>query len=68
MGLGLPTDVTNQVAMQQMTGQVDMENQLAMQDAMGDQGGQSGKQSSSKPKADLSLEDNNTFTKLKRIL
>ena len=63
MGLGLPTDVTNQVAMQQMTGQVDMENQLAMQDAMG---GQDAKQPS-KPKADLSLESN-TFTKLKRIL
>jgi hypothetical protein len=76
-GMGLPTEVTNQVAQQQMVGQVDMENQLAMQNAMGqDQGGSPNKsstsskpkpQSNSQPKGDLSLEDT-TFTKLKRIL
>jgi len=27
-GIGLPTEVTNQVAQQQMMGQVDMENQI----------------------------------------
>ncbi len=74
-GMGLPTEVTNQVAQQQMVGQVDMENQIAMQDAMGqDQGNaQSNSSNASKPKSkpqpkgDLSLEDT-TFTKLKRIL
>jgi hypothetical protein len=64
MGLGLPVEVTNQVAQQQMVGQVDAENQIAMQQAMGDQQQNT---PASKPKADLSLEDN-TFTKLKRIL
>jgi hypothetical protein len=73
-GMGLPTEVTNQVAQQQMVGQVDAENQIAMQNAMGqDQGGSSSNSSKSKtqskpqPKGDLSLEDT-TFTKLKRIL
>jgi hypothetical protein len=74
-GMGLPTEVTNQVAQQQMVGQVDAENQIAMQDAMGQDQGGSKSSSSSKPKSqskpqpkgDLSLE-NTTFTKLKRIL
>lgn len=71
-GLGLPVEVTNQVAQQQMVGQVDAENQIAMQQALGDQGQKSSSSSSSakskpQPKGDLSLEDT-TFTKLKRIL
>ena len=74
-GIGLPTEVTNQVAQQQMMGQVDMENQIAMQDAMGQQdqqqkssgGSSKPKQTKKQPKGDLSLE-NTTFTKLRRIL
>mgnify|MGYP003703668497 FL=1 len=70
MGLGLPTEVTNQVATQQMVGQVDAENQLALAQAM-PQDNQGGGSSKPKPKteskADLSLEDK-TFSKLKRIL
>jgi len=79
-GLGIPVEVTNQVAQAQMVGQVDAENQLAMAQAMPqDQGAGSsgGSSSSSKPKpktedkktvkGDLSLE-NTTFSKLKRIL
>jgi hypothetical protein len=67
-GLGLPVEVTNQVATQQMVGQVDAENQLALAQSMPQEGQGGG---SSKPKteskADLSLEDK-TFNKLKRIL
>ena len=74
-GMGLPTEVTNQVAQQQMIGQVDAENEIAMQSAIGQDQGGSKSSSSSKPKSqskpqpkgDLSLE-NTTFTKLKRIL
>jgi len=70
MGLGLPTEVTNQVATQQMVGQVDAENQLALAQAM-PQDNQGGGSSKPKPKTesktDLSLEDK-TFSKLKRIL
>jgi hypothetical protein len=38
LGLGLPTQVTTQVAQQQMMGQVDGENQLAQAKAMNDAG------------------------------
>lgn len=80
-GLGLPTQVTTQVAQQQMMGQVDAENQVAMQGAMAAQNGE--QQQSNAPqeqtpvsrkqkpesttKGDLTLE-NGTFSKLKRIL
>jgi hypothetical protein len=37
-GIGLPSQVTTQVAQQQMMGQVDAENQIAMANAMPDQG------------------------------
>jgi hypothetical protein len=84
-GNGLPVEVTNQVAQQQMMGQVDAENQVAMANAMPQDPTQSGGSSSSssstssKPKdksksesssvkGDLSLKEDNTFTKLKRIL
>jgi hypothetical protein len=83
-GNGLPVEVTNQVAQAQMVGQVDMENQVAMANAM-PQDQQSGgnptsssstsskpkdksKSESSSVKGDLSLKEDNTFTKLKRIL
>ncbi len=83
-GNGLPVEVTNQVAQAQMVGQVDMENQVAMANAM-PQDQQSGgnptsssstsskpkdksKSESSNVKGDLSLKEDNTFTKLKRIL
>jgi hypothetical protein len=84
-GNGLPVEVTNQVAQQQMMGQVDAENQVAMANAMPQDPTQSGGSSSSTPstsskpkeksksesssvKGDLSLKEDNTFTKLKRIL
>jgi hypothetical protein len=82
-GIGMPTDLTNQVAQQQMIGQVDAENQVAMAKAMPKdpvQGGTSKTSSSSssksaskpaskpQPKGDLKLEDESTFTRLKRIL
>jgi hypothetical protein len=38
MGLGLPTEITTQVAQQQMMGQVDAENQFAQAQAMNDSG------------------------------
>lgn len=38
MGLGLPTEITTQVAQQQMMGQVDAENQVAQAQAMNDAG------------------------------
>jgi hypothetical protein len=69
-GLGLPTEVTTNVAQQQMIGQVDAENQIAMQSAMGQQdpaqaaqgGSQQADASSapakkSKPKSDSSKGD-----------
>ena len=75
-GIGLPTQVTTQVAQQQMMGQVDAENQIALQNALPQDnqssGGDSKASASSKqkpqPKGDLRLEDESTFTKLKRIL
>ena len=76
-GIGLPTAVTTQVAQQQMMGQVDAENQVAMAQAMpqpeqGQQGGDSKPQPKAKskpePRGDLTLEVDTTFTKLKRIL
>lgn len=86
-GLGLPVEVTNSVAQQQMAGDVQNQQQLQLaqgqaeiqQDMQSQQPQQqapaatsSNKSSSDKKKqtnsrADLSLEDN-TFTKLKRIL
>ena len=97
MGLGLPTQVTTQVAQQQMMGQVDGENQLAQAQAMNKAGldkveaaqetsakNPEGPKSTSKPeskpaekkpatkkkesKGDLTLEVDNTFSRLKRIL
>ena len=38
LGLGLPTEITTQVAQQQMMGQVDAENQVAQAQAMNDAG------------------------------
>jgi hypothetical protein len=81
MGLGLPVAVTNDVAQQQMLGQVQTDQMVQQAKLMPDQGqagGSSGGSSSgdtkaksssgSKPvKGDLSLEDT-TFTRLKRIL
>ena len=81
MGLGLPVAVTNDVAQQQMLGQVQTDQMVQQAELMPDQGqagGSSGGSSSggskaksssgSKPvKGDLSLEDT-TFTRLKRIL
>ena len=81
MGLGLPVAVTNDVAQQQMMGQVQTDQMVQQSQLMPDQGqaGASSDGSSSggsKPKSsngskpvkgDLSLEDT-TFTKLKRIL
>jgi len=81
MGLGLPVAVTNDVAQQQMIGQVQTDQMVQQSQLMPDQGqagassdgsssgGSKPKSSSgSKPvKGDLSLEDT-TFTKLKRIL
>ena len=81
MGLGLPVGVTNDVAQQQMLGQVQTDQMVQQAELMPDQGqGNSGGGSSSKPKSkssssskpvkgDLSLEEvENTFTRLKRIL
>jgi hypothetical protein len=84
MGLGLPVGVTNDVAQQQMLGQIQTDQMVQQAELMPDQGqdsgGSSGGGSSSKPKAkssssskpvkgDLSLEEvENTFTRLKRIL
>jgi len=81
MGLGLPVAVTNDVAQQQMMGQVQTDQMVQQAKLMPDQGqadGSSGgstsdsskakSSSGSKPvKGDLSLEDT-TFTRLKRIL
>ena len=77
-GLGVPVEVTNQVAQAQMVGQVDTENQVALAQSMPQQQGSTSSSSSNanaKPKTedkkqvkgDLSLE-NTTFSKLKRIL
>lgn len=74
-GLGVPVDVTNQVAQAQMVGQVDAENQAAQAQAMPQDQGADASGSKPKPKTedkktvkgDLSLE-NTTFSKLKRIL
>ena len=75
-GIGLPTEVTTQVAQQQMMGQVEAENQVALANAMPDQTQQNQPAQQTQPKqnnkstntkGDLSLE-NTTFNKLKRIL
>jgi len=81
-GLGLPTEITNQVAQQQMMGDVQLDQMAQQQEMMPQDTGSPAKpaaksssntqtksQSNSKPKGnyDLSLEDS-TFTKLKRIL
>jgi hypothetical protein len=83
MGLGLPVGVTNDVAQQQMLGQIQTDQMVQQAELMPDQGqdgGGSSGGSSSKPKSkssnsskpvkgDLSLEEvENTFTRLKRIL
>ncbi len=73
-GLGLPTEVTTQVAQAQMMGQVQLDQQSQMADMQPDQEPQNQNQkqpqqqgrSQQKPQADLKLE--NTFNKLKRIL
>ena len=62
-GLGLPTDVTTQVAQAQMMGDVQMQQQAQQAELQNAQQPQNAKE----PKPDLSLE-NNTFSKLKRIL
>jgi hypothetical protein len=80
-GLGVPVEVTNQVAQAQMVGQVDTENQVALANAMPAEPAAAGSSSSSssssskpKPKTeskpvkgDLSLKEG-TFDILKRIL
>jgi hypothetical protein len=80
-GLGVPVEVTNQVAQAQMVGQVDAENQVALANAMPAEPAAAGSSSSSssssskpKPKTeskpvkgDLSLKEG-TFDILKRIL
>jgi hypothetical protein len=79
-GLGLPVEVTNSVAQQQMAGDIQTQQQLQMaqgqaeiqQDMQPQQQAPAANNSSDKKKqtssrADLSLEDT-TFTKLKRIL
>jgi hypothetical protein len=79
-GLGLPVEVTNSVAQQQMAGDIQTQQQLQMaqgqaeiqQDMQPQEETPAANNSSDKKKptnsrADLSLE-NNTFTKLKRIL
>lgn len=79
-GLGLPVEVTNSVAQQQMAGDIQTQQQLQMaqgqaeiqQDMQPQQQSPAANNSSDKKKqtssrADLSLEDT-TFTKLKRIL
>jgi hypothetical protein len=66
-GLGLPTEVTNQVAQAQMMGQVELEQQAQTAEIQSDtQNRQPQQQVQQKPEADLKLE--NTFSKLKRIL
>lgn len=70
-GLGLPTDVTTQVAQAQMMGQVQIDQMAQMPQ---DNAPQQSKKPQAKPnnskqsKADLTLESSNTFAKLKRIL
>lgn len=68
-GLGLPTDVTTQVAQAQMMGQVQMDQMAQMPQDNAPQ--QNPKPKASQPKqskADLTLESSSTFAKLKRIL
>lgn len=79
-GLGLPVEITNNVAQQQMSGEVQAQQQMQMaQDQAEIQQSDQSQDQNSNPtnsvdkkktpstKSDLSLE-NNTFTKLKRIL
>ena len=82
-GLGLPVEVTNSVAQQQMSGDIQTQQQLQMAQGQAeiqqDMEAQQPQQQATKPnsssdkkkqtnsRADLSLE-NTTFTKLKRIL
>lgn len=82
MGLGLPVGVTNDVAQQQMLGQIQTDQMVQQAELLPDQGqtggGSGGSSSKPKPKSsnsskpvkgDLSLEEvENTFTRLKRIL
>jgi len=83
-GLGVPVEVTNQVAQAQMVGQVDTENQVALAKAMpaepaqgGNSGGsstQSKSESKPKPKSDSKPVKGDlslkesTFDVLKRII
>ncbi len=73
-GLGLPTEVTTQVAQAQMMGQVQMDQAAQMpqdntQPASAANSKPKEKQSQPKQtKADLTLESSNTFARLKRIL
>jgi len=76
LGLGVPTEVTNAVAQQQMMGDVQLDQMAQQQEMMPPDTGTTAKpaakpqpKTNSKPSGnyDLSLEDT-TFTKLKRIL
>jgi hypothetical protein len=80
LGLGVPTEVTNAVAQQQMMGDVQLDQMAQQQEMMPQETGTTAKpaakpaakpqpKTNSKPTGnyDLSLEDT-TFTKLKRIL
>ena len=79
-GLGLPVEITNSVAQQQMTGEVQAQQQMQMaqdqaamqqdtqqQDQSPKSTNTGAKNKAPSTRADLSLESN-TFTKLKRIL
>jgi hypothetical protein len=80
-GIGMPTDLTNQVAQQSMMGQVDAENQVAMAKAMPKDPAQGGgstsssskpaakskPKSSSQPKGDLKLEELQEETTFNRL-
>ena len=66
-GLGLPTDVTTQVAQAQMMGDVQMQQQAQQAELQNAMQPQQKPQQTKEEKPDLSLE-NNSFTKLKRIL
>jgi hypothetical protein len=79
-GLGLPVEITNNVAQQQMSGEVQAQQQMQMaqdqadmqqdsqaQDQSSNPANSGDKKKTPSTRADLSLESN-TFTKLKRIL
>jgi len=81
LGMGMPTEITNAVAQQQMMGDVQLDQMEKQMEIMPPDQGKPGTSGSAKPAAkpqpktnskpsgnfDLSLE-NKTFTKLKRIL